>query len=112
MSKLFEFFIKLFKFIPILWNYAHWDYTFILASMKASTELMLKSYIENEASLKDIKELRRFIQLLDNHLKDEYYLIDDVKESVALEEKEWDELCEIFKGNKEIEKYGVKSWWT
>jgi hypothetical protein len=80
--------------------------------MKASTELMLKSYIENEASLKDIKELRRFIQLLDNHLKDEYYLIDDVKESVALEEKEWDELCEIFKGNKEIEKYGVKSWWT
>lgn len=112
MSKLFEFFIKLFKFIPILWNYAHWDYTFILASMKASTELMLKSYIDNEANLKDIKELKRFIQLLDNHLKDEYYLIDDVKEAMALEEKEWNELCEIFKGNKEIEKYGVKSWWT
>lgn len=112
MNNLIEFFIKLFKFIPILWNYAHWDYTFILANMKASTELMLKSYIENEASSESIQELRRFIQLLDNHLKDGYYLIDDVKEAMALEEKEWNELCEIFKGNKELAKYGVKSWWT
>lgn len=112
MNNLIEFFIKLFKFIPILWNYAHWDYTFILANMKASTELMLKSYIENEASSESIQELRRFIQLLDNHLKDEYHLIDDVKEAMALEEKEWNELCEIFKGNKELAKYGVKSWWT
>lgn len=112
MNKLIEFFIKLFKFIPILWNYAHWDYTFMLANMKASTELMLRSYIKNEANLKDIQELKRFIELLDKHLKDEYFLIDDVKEAVALEEKEWEELCEIFKGNKEIAKYGVKAWWT
>lgn len=112
MNKLIEFFIKLFKFIPILWNYAHWDYTFMLANMKASTELMLRSYIKNEANLKDIQELKRFIELLDKHLKDEYFLIDDVKEAVALEEREWEELCEIFKGNKEISKYGAKSWWT
>lgn len=112
MNKLIEFFIKLYKFIPILWNYAHWDYTFMLANMKASTELMLKSYIENEASSESIQELKRFIELLDHNLKDEYFLIDDVKEAIALEEKEWNELCEIFKGNKEISKYGVKSWWT
>ena len=55
MNKLIEFFIKLFKFIPIMWNYAHWDYTFMLANMKASTELMLKSYIENEASSESIQ---------------------------------------------------------
>lgn len=116
MNKLIEFFIKLFKFIPIMWNYAHWDYTFMLANMKASTELMLKSYIENEASSESIQELKRFIQLLDNHLNDEYFLNlktpNDVKEAVALEEKEWNELCEIFKGNKEIAKYGIKAWWT
>jgi len=112
MQKLIEFFIKLFKFIPILWNYRHWDYTFILANMKASTELMLKSYIENEASAENIQELKRFIHLLDNQLKDEYYLTNDIKEAMALEEKEWDELCEIFKGDKEIAKYGVKAWWT
>lgn len=116
MNKLFEFFIKLFKFIPVLWNYAHWDYTFMLANMKASTELMLKSYIENEANSEDIQELKRFIQLLDNHLNDTYFIHtnnpDDIQKAVALEEKEWNELCEMFKGNKEIAKYGIRAWWT
>jgi len=116
MSKLFEFFIKLFKFIPILWNYRCWDYTFMLANMKASTELMLKSYVVNESNSEDIKELKRFIQLLDNNLNDKYFLnarsTNDLKKAVVLEEKEWDELCDIFKGNKETSKHGVRGWWV
>jgi hypothetical protein len=116
MSKFFEFFIKLFKFIPILWNYRIWDYTLILGTMKASTELMLNSYKKNEASAEDIQELKRFIELLDKHLKDEYFLLatnpNDVKKAVEAEEKDWDELCAIFKGDKLNLKYGIKSWWT
>jgi len=116
MSKFFEFFIKLFKFIPVLWNYRIWDYTLILGTMKASTELMLKSYEKNEASAEDIQELKRFIELLDKHLKDEYFLLatnpNDVKKAIEAEEKDWDELCAIFKGDKLNLKYGIKSWWT
>lgn len=116
MSKFFEFFIKLFKFIPVLWNYRIWDYTLILGTMKASTELMLNSYEKNEASAEDIQELKRFIELLDKHLKDEYFLLatnpNDVKKAVEQEEKDWDELCAIFKGDKLNLKYGIKSWWT
>jgi hypothetical protein len=36
----------------------------------------------------------------------------DLKKAVVLEEKEWDELCDIFKGNKDTSKYGVRGWWT
>jgi len=116
MSKFFEFFIKLFKFIPVLWNYRIWDYTLILGTMKASTELMLKSYEKNEAASEDIQELKRFIELLDKHLKDEYFLLatnpNDVKKAEEQEGKDWDELCAIFKGDKLNLKYGIKSWWT
>lgn len=116
MNKLFEFFTKLFKFIPILWTYRHWDYTFMLANMKASTELMLKSYIENKSPSEDILELERFIELLDKHLNDKYSLNnethDDIKKAIILEEKEWKELCKIFEGDKEKTRYGVKAWWT
>lgn len=88
----------------------------MLANMKASTELMLKSYIENKSPSEDILELERFIELLDKHLNDKYSLNnethDDIKKAIILEEKEWKELCKIFEGDKEKSRYGVKAWWT
>ena len=80
----------------------------------------IKINFVNSAALSGLRNLpkKNFFSVSPHQLKkfDDYFLNlktpNDVKEAVALEEKEWNELCEIFKGNKEIAKYGVKAWWT
>ena len=123
MNKLINFIKCLWKFAPTFWNYPYWDYTFMLKSMKNSTELMLDSYIENKIDNEDTKNLKRIIYLLDNAINDVYYLSNstdfansdayarNIKEMIKKEERDWEELFERLKGNSEgLE--GIKSWWV
>ena len=123
MNKLINFIKCLWKFGPTFWNYPYWDYTFMLKSMKNSTELMLESYIENKIDNEDTKNLKRIIYLLYNAINDVYYLSNssdfansdayarNIKEMIKKEERDWEELFERLKGNsKGIE--GIKSWWV
>jgi uncharacterized protein YeeX (DUF496 family) len=123
MNKLINFIKCLWKFGPTFWNYPYWDYTFMLKSMKNSTELMLDSYIKNKIDNEDTKNLKRIIYLLDNAINVVYYLSNssdfansdayarNIKEMIKKEERDWEELFERLKGNsKGIE--GIKSWWV
>jgi hypothetical protein len=123
MNKLINFIKCLWKFGPTFWNYPYWDYTFMLKSMKNSTELMLDSYIKNKIDNEDTKNLKRIIYLLDNAINDVYYLSNssdfansdayarNIKEMIKKEERDWEELFERLKGNsKGLE--GIKSWWV
>jgi hypothetical protein len=100
-------------------------YVFYLTKNYSKEEaLILKPYLEYVDCTNDIEdfmnnydEIKDYIKMFqDNNLNDKYFLnarsTNDLKKAAVLEEKEWDELCDIFKGNKETSKHGVRGWWT
>ena len=99
-----------------LWKYEWFDYTYNLILFKRSLEITCENLEKyghevNEHRLLKIQKMKRVIELLDNHIKDNYferiknkYNVDiekfsdeHFKEVRELENKEWFEIWEIIR---------------